>query len=689
MAGLFPNTTLSFSLSTSSSQTQNSTATSNVTASPPLTSRRIPTEVIDLILYHVHAQSQSQHHQNPHYYSGKSTLLAFARVSKVFYERSVPWLYRDVKWNISKPERFVKFQRFCRAVQRGGAVLGRYSVEEEAGAEENGDTERETKERETELGAYVESLEIVNDQPSVYELHVPAFNAFRKMKNLRRVVFIVGQDDSTTASSSQDDSPPGKEGVVWKTDLSRTVQTNLSILFTLPSLTYLKLSGIHSLPFTLLTAFTAIPSLTLSHTDIDTTDETGVLRRTPLPTPESIRLSEIEIVGGVSSNLVRTLGSVLSVKPGVVRRLRLVSDVEDLEGVLGATEERLFAGQLRGKEDENEDSDSTSSVGGGKPSNLQISIPNADKKGSLGEWVLDLNGEGGGSGFGPDTPAVEKQMEWKVGKKGKRFKIPHLQVKTTKIVEPIQPMKYPAFSKAAWCLIEAAGTSLERLEWECSSVLPLSFKPINLHFLRYTLRFLTVTITYPSPSSRRKAQPVLTDILELAKQLSTPETVLEELVIKCICVDQDTAPPPVHPSMVESKTGLESCNSSMTTLVGSDKTVISSTSSNSMTELLRLPDRFTSNTPGHSPPPLPIQSAEYLKEWTALDTVLKGKKYFKKLVWVVVEFVAGGEGLGGGAGEGVDVPELQWWKNHARKVEKRLVGLKGRGAGVRCFVKCD
>ncbi|KAH6899141.1 hypothetical protein BKA70DRAFT_740399 [Coprinopsis sp. MPI-PUGE-AT-0042] len=120
----------------------------------------LPDDVADLILRHVVAQSLTLTHQNPHYYSGKSTLLAFALVSRVFYLRTLPFLYADTSFNVTRSERFVKFQRFCSAV-----ILNR------------------------KLGRYVETLEFVNENPGVFELHIPMFNAFRRFEGTKKADF--------------------------------------------------------------------------------------------------------------------------------------------------------------------------------------------------------------------------------------------------------------------------------------------------------------------------------------------------------------------------------------------------------------------------------------------------------------------------------------------------------------------
>ena len=73
----------------------------------------------------------------------------------------------------------------------------------------------------------------------------------------------------------------------------------------------------------------------------------------------------------------------------------------------------------------------------------------------LDDWVLDLNG----SGFSPAEPV---QM-----KKPRRLRIP----KKAKGMKQRILTHHSAFSKAAWCLIEATTTSLEQFEWECSPLI--------------------------------------------------------------------------------------------------------------------------------------------------------------------------------------------------------------------------
>ena len=52
-----------------------------------------------------------------------------------------------------------------------------------------------------------------------------------------------------------------------------------------------------------------------------------------------------------------------------------------------------------------------------------------------------------------------------------------------------------------------------------------------------------------------------------------------------------------------------------------------------------------------------------------MDNILKSKKSFNHLVMVKLEFIA--DPL---------VPAPDWWLNHAKKVEKKFVGTRSKGA---------
>jgi hypothetical protein len=381
----------------------------------PATGRApLPDDVADLILQHLTAQSVALTHQNPHYYSGKSTLLAFALVSRVFYLRTLPFLYADTSFNTTRSDRFVKFQRFC-----GSIILNR------------------------KLGRYVETLELINENPGVFELHIPMFNAFRRLEGLKKLTFVVKnplvvQEDDETDNEASLDGNPGHGSkarsahprtVSWVHDIALSVRTNLTILFTLPSLTHLTLSGIGNLPFTLLTSLTKIEELCLGpNLEIDTSDETGMLSRTPMVKPEDVNLQSLEL-RGVSPTLVKTLSSILACKPGVVRRLTLssvdagVDPSKDVDTQPRKSTEGLDDWVVTDVEDESEAEDET------------ITVKNIAKR---------------KFGFG----ASGKSKSW--GKKN-----------ASKLSLQQQ---HPPFARAVWLLIEVAGTSLEKFEWEASAL---------------------------------------------------------------------------------------------------------------------------------------------------------------------------------------------------------------------------
>lgn len=465
----------------SASRTQKKSATAQGRAT-------LPDDVADLILRHLVAQSLTLTHQNPHYYSGKSTLLAFALVSRAFYLRTLPFLYADTSFNVTRSERFVKFQRFC-----GSIILNR------------------------KLGRYVETLELINDNPGVFELHIPMFNAFRRLEGLKKLTFVVqrapiqqdeGEDDGTDVDENgclgqrSKGKGPQPKSISWVHDIALSVRTNLTVLLTLPTLTHLTLSGIGMLPFALLTSLTKIEELCLGpNLDIDTSDETGMFSRTPMVKPEDVNLQSLEL-RGVSPNLIKNLSSILACKPGVVRRLSLSSvdagvDVcKEIEAQSRRSEsEGLDDWVVTDVEDDSPDEDAT------------ITVKNLAKR-----------------KFGFGASGKSKSL----GKK---------QSSTASFQQPHSP-----FAKGVWLLIEVAGTSLEKFEWEASATSNSSFKPINLHFLRHTLRFLTISIWYHRAITSNE-DSILGDVSELCKQLASPDAVLEQLTIRCLCYDPPSTSP--------------------------------------------------------------------------------------------------------------------------------------------------
>ncbi|KAH6907014.1 hypothetical protein BKA70DRAFT_1401288 [Coprinopsis sp. MPI-PUGE-AT-0042] len=392
-----------------------------------------------------------------------------------------PFLYADTSFNVTRSERFVKFQRFCSAV-----ILNR------------------------KLGRYVETLEFVNENPGVLELHIPMFNAFRRFEGLKRLTFIVQRppiqlEDEVDEDVAQDGifghGSKAKSGqprsVSWVHDIALSVRTNLTVLFTLPTLTHLTLSGIGMLPFALLTSLTKIEEL---YALIRSRCKPGVIRR--------LTLSSVD--AGVDAPKDHDAQS-------------HKSDMEGLDDWV-----------VTDVEDESQDEDET------------ITVKNLAKR-KFGF---------GGSG---------KSKSW-----GKKH--------SSKL--SLQQQHLP-FAKAVWLLIEVADSS---------------FKPINLHFLKHTLRFLTISIWYHRAITSNDDSGILGDVLELCKQLSAPDAVLEQLTIRCLCYD----PPATSPLSTSSAS---SSSSNANSGVKSPK----STPTKSKTLPPRLPSQ--SQTPSKKPALQRMESA--------------------------------------------------------------------------------
>ena len=144
--------------------------------------------------------------------------------------------------------------------------------------------------------------------------------------------------------------------------------------------------------------------------------------------PEDVNLQSLEL-RGVAPNLIKTLSSILACKPGVIRRLTLLSvdagvDVcKELEAQARRSEsEGLDDWVVTDVEDESADEDAT------------ITVKNLAKR---------------KFGFG----ASGKSKSW--GKK---------QPSKASLQQPHSP-----FARGVWLLIEVAGTSLEKFEWEAST----------------------------------------------------------------------------------------------------------------------------------------------------------------------------------------------------------------------------
>ncbi|TFK24611.1 hypothetical protein FA15DRAFT_756388 [Coprinopsis marcescibilis] len=516
----------------------------------------LPEQILDVILCHV-AQQDTTGTTSP-------TLLLCTLVSRSFYHKAISHIYSDLSFDITCPPRFLQFQAFCSSL-----ILNRN------------------------LGQHVTSLHLSTDEPSVLEYHIPTFNAFRTLTSLKKLAFVIGGGHvpghcelSGVANKLRFSDGCGCDsaslGVDWASGLSLSVRTNLSILFSLPTLKHLTLSGLRSLPFSLINSLTKIQQLSLGpNLDIDTSDS-GLLSQAATATSEEVLLHTLTL-SEVSPNLIRALSSILSCKPGVVRQLSLAGDKWDLGSNL----------TLAGWDDE----------AGIDP---------------LEEW----SGEG------------------KIGK--------NLKISLKALSKPHVPPPTSELARAAWSLIEVSATSLERFEWRSSPMRSLSFKPINLYFLRHTLRFLIISIPYHGGFARRSST-VLNDAIELCRQLSTSEAVLEEVTLKLLCSSPLNAP-------LNSASAPPSANSSASTLV---ETVSSDKSDKTSVE-----DR--------SGAPTPTMDAGYAKEWACFNNVLRSKKCFANLRTVQLEFVP----------ELFQPLHVDWWRPCALDIEKRMAGTRSKGVRI-------
>lgn len=186
-------------------------------------------------------------------------------------------------------------------------------------------------------------LQVRSDSPDVYELHIPAFNAFRTLHNLRKFAFIcgLGKDSSASKHAVPSRSGFGSEGesgmdghsgsreaeeddedslVGWP-QFAKTNQANLSIVFSLPSLRALELGGLRNLPQTFLLSFLRLEHLILnSNLTADLSQSSG--SDTQLMVLSNIKLRRLTL-REVGAGLINAIASMLAYKPDGLKKLDL------------------------------------------------------------------------------------------------------------------------------------------------------------------------------------------------------------------------------------------------------------------------------------------------------------------------------------------------------------------------------
>ncbi|KAJ3546262.1 hypothetical protein NMY22_g2125 [Coprinellus aureogranulatus] len=245
----------------------------------------LPDEVASAIVAQVNRQSTSR----------IGALKSCALVSHAFVRPAQAHIFETISFDISRTSRFVVFQSLCRSLLRNRS-----------------------------LGLHVRDLQVRSDTPDLYELHIPAFNAFRTMLGLSKFTFICGRRTGSGMDASE-------EGLVGWEHFARTVQSNLQFVFALPSLQSLELGGIQNFPSATLLGFMRLRHLLLdSHFTVDTGLVAG--SATSLMILSSIRLKSLTL-REVGKDLISSLASMLAYNPTTLKRLDLapvkVVGVED------------------------------------------------------------------------------------------------------------------------------------------------------------------------------------------------------------------------------------------------------------------------------------------------------------------------------------------------------------------------
>lgn len=263
-----------------------------------LESTDLPEEIISNILSHIDRIPSSR----------IKSLKSCSLVSRAFLHPAQSYIFSTITFDISRTSRFLVFQSLCATLLRNRT-----------------------------LGLYVKELQVRSDSPDVYELHIPAFNAFRTLHNLRRFTFICGSGKDASVSRNTARPSFGGEGgsgidagevedddddslVGWP-QFAKTNQANLSIVFNCPSLQVLELGGIRNLPLTFLLAFLRLDHLILdSNLTADLSQSSG--SDTQLMVLSNIKLHRLTLreVGG---GLINAIASMLAYKPEGLKKLDL------------------------------------------------------------------------------------------------------------------------------------------------------------------------------------------------------------------------------------------------------------------------------------------------------------------------------------------------------------------------------
>ncbi|RXW21405.1 hypothetical protein EST38_g4446 [Candolleomyces aberdarensis] len=262
----------------------------------------LPDEIIASILYHANRLP-----------SRIQTLKSCSLVSRAFANPAQSLIFSTINFDISRTSRFLVFQSLCATLLRNRT-----------------------------LGLYVKELQVRSDSPDVYELHIPAFNAFRTLHNLRKFTFICGLGTGSSANKhavtnrlgfgSEGSAMEGHSGpreaeeddddslIGWP-QFAKTNQANLSIVFNRPSLRALELGGLRNLPLTFLLSFLRLEHLILnSNLTADLSQASG--SDTQLMVLSNIKLRRLTL-REVGAGLINAIASMLAYKPDGLKKLDL------------------------------------------------------------------------------------------------------------------------------------------------------------------------------------------------------------------------------------------------------------------------------------------------------------------------------------------------------------------------------
>lgn len=214
-----------------------------------------------------------------------SVLKSCCLLSHAFVRPAQARIFETINFDISRTSRFVVFQSLCRSLLKNRV-----------------------------LGHHVRDLQVRSDTPDLYELHIPAFNAFRTMQGLTKFTFICGRRTGSGMDANDD-------GLVGWEQFARTVQANLDFLFALPSLRTLEVGGIQNFPSSILLTFMRIHHLLIdAHFTVDAGLAAG--SATSLKVLSSIKLKSLTL-REVGKELISALTSMLAYNPTTLKRLDL------------------------------------------------------------------------------------------------------------------------------------------------------------------------------------------------------------------------------------------------------------------------------------------------------------------------------------------------------------------------------